>query len=368
MKRFLLLTGLLLAGLGLLDAGGGAPAEAAANMKIIGFSYRENFNPGEPVRFEVVVQNNENTAQFAEVDITLTQLGIGNEITLTPVLTGTIPAGQQATLVHAYTTTGATLNATAASATIPLGQFTVTFPLVDGNGDRSDTARGFFPLEVGNESEQLSLFPQVLDLGSVPPGRYMHPMPVEVSWSYFRFNRIRKSQPFAIRIYSDNASLFSGVKEAIHRASSAGLVHESGRYSLPMKVWDLNYGPDIQKSGWDAALAGPPPVDEDEFWVGPLLLGENPHGPFAGGIVDGRDGSLASWVRVPDLTEMTPDPITWRRLMGQDEFDLRFAGDSNRTGDFTLASPFTFYLATDAGPTAVAGRYTGTLIVELWTP
>ena len=97
-------------------------------------------------------------------------------------------------------------------------------------------------------------------------------------------------------------------------------------------------------------------MEEDVFWRGPRLL------------EGGRNFDTASWVRVPDWVDMTAEPSSWRRLIGQDPFDNRFAADANATGDFTLANPFTFYLATDAGPAAVEGNYSTDLIVELWNP
>ncbi len=65
---------------------------------------------------------------------------------------------------------------------------------------------------------------------------------------------------------------------------------------------------------------------------------------------------------------MTANPVTWRRMIGQDAYDNRFVSDANITGDFTLKSPFTFYMATEAGAAAVEGTYTATLVVELWSP
>jgi len=97
-------------------------------------------------------------------------------------------------------------------------------------------------------------------------------------------------------------------------------------------------------------------VDDDDIWIGPPLL------------EGGRNLGSASWVRIPDFRDMSVNPITWRRLIGQDPFDNRYAVDSNVTGDFTLRSPFRFYLATEAGPAAVEGSYSALLVVELWTP
>lgn len=319
-----------------------ATAARAQDLHIVSMDYRQNFHSNEPVQFTVVVQNRDAVQQFAEVDVTLTNLDTEREITLTPVLTGFVPAGETFPLVGSYL--------------IPDGLYTVSFPLFDGNGVRRDRLGGKFPIRVGSETESIRVFPEVINLGTIPPGRYMHPIPVEVRWSYFRFNQLRQGQPFAIRIYTDNAGRYQGVPGSVVKNSPAGLVHMNGRYALPLKVWNLNYGPDIQETGWDAPLAGPPPVDEDDYWLGPPLLEGT------------RNLGSASWVRVPDLVDMTSNPITWRRLIGQDAYDSRFATDLNITGDFTLLSPFTFYLATEAGPTAVEGTYTATLVVELWSP
>lgn len=314
----------------------------AQQIRIVSVDYRQHFRPNEPVQFTVVIQNDDPTVQFAEVDITLTNLDTEQEITLTPVLTGFVPAGQTLPLVGAYI--------------LQPGLYTVSFPLFDGNGVVRDRLGGKFPLRIGSETESVRVFPEVINLGTIPPGRYMHPIPVEVSWNFYRFNHLRRAQPFTIRIYTDNAARYQGIPGAVRRSSGAGLVHMSGRYVLPLKIWNLNFGPDIQETGWDASLAGPPPVDEDDYWLGPPLL-ENT-----------RSFGAAAWVRVPDFTDMTANPVTWRRMIGQDAYDNRFVSDANITGDFTLKSPFTFYLATEAGPTAVEGTYTATLVVELWSP
>lgn len=334
-----------------------SPALAQFNLRIVSVEFDSQFNPGEAVTFRVVVQNNEATAQFAEVDITLTRIGTSVEITLTPVLTVTVPAGDRSILTATYSTVDEEApSASGARTTIPKGLYTVSFPLFDGNGDRSDNVVGRFPLQVGTEAESLRVFPEVAHLGTLPPGRFMHPVPVEVRFSFFRFNRLRSQHPFNIRIYTDNAARFNGIPGALRRPAMGGLLSDDGRYVIPLKIWSLNFGPDIQGTGWDVALAGPPPVEEDTYWRGPrLLTGE-------------RNPNAASWVRVPDLAEMTANPLSWRRLIGQDPFDSRFVSDSNRTGDFTLKSPFTFYLATEAGPTAVEGHYSTELIVELWAP
>jgi len=337
-----------------------SPSFAAFNLKYTRpSSFDTHFNPGESVTFTVVIKNNEAVARFAEVDVTLVNQATGAELTLTPVITATIGALQEVTLSASYpTVASATTPSTLSGATlnIPEGSYAVSFPLFDGNGDRADSLRGKFPLHVGTETESLRVFPEAVNLGTIPPGRYMHPVPIEIRYSTFQFNRLRHDQPFAIRIYTDNAARYEGVPNALRKVSPAGLVSMDGRFVIPIKCWTLNFGPDVQESGWDGALAGPPPVDDDDLWIGPPLL------------EDKRNLGSAMWQRIPDLVDMTPNPVTWRRLVGQDQYDNRFASDANPTGDFTLRSPFTLYLATEAGPTTVEGTYAANLVVELWSP
>ena len=302
-----------------------------------------------------MVQNNTSTSQFAEVDITLTKLGTGQEITLVPVLTGTVPAKGILRLKKAD---GAISTYSLATNAVPVGPgtYTVSFPVFDGNGIKLDQVLGPYPLRVGTEEESLNVAPGIINLGLLPPGRYMYPIPVEVRWTAFLTNRQNMDQPFTIRIYTDNAARFQGVQGALHKTSPAGLISSDGKYVIPLRVWNLNYGPDSQETGWDAKLAGPPPVDEDDTWLGPPLIEGK------------RNTDASSWVRIPDFSEMNASPASWRRLIGQDPTDTRYVTESNPTGDFTLKSPFTFYLATEVGPTAVEGQYSTTLVVELWSP
>lgn len=318
----------------------------AIDLKIQSASYEQHFAQNEPIRFTVFVKNNEATSQSAEVDVTVTNIDTEAETTLTPVLTATIPAGGTSKLPGIEYKLGE-------------GIYTVSFPLFDGNGVRVDRVQGKFPIHVGKEKESLEVFPEVIALGNIPGGRYMHPTPIEVSWSFFRFNRLRVDQPFVVRLYTDNAARYRGVPNALRRGSPAGLLSMDGRYTIPLKFWTLNHGPETQVTGWDSSLAGPPPVDDDDAWRGaPLLEGK-------------RNFDMAAWIRLKDLSEMVAAPFGWSRgegLIGQDPHDVRYAVDRNVTGDFTLSSPFTLYLATEAGPTAVEGVYSATLIVELWSP
>jgi hypothetical protein len=338
---------------------GSSPALAQKKLRILSASYDQHHRPTESVTFRVIIQNNEPTNEGAELVIVATNIRTGQELTLADVGSGpgAVPAGGTFTFL---TTVPPISN----------GLYTITFLLLDGAAFRVDRLTGKFPLHIGTETESLHVFPEVIHLGTIPPGRTMFPTPIEVRWDYFRFNRTRFDQPFTIRIYTDNAARYTGIPGALRRPSAAGLVSLDGRYVLPLKVWCLNFGPDIQETGWDAALAGPPPVDDDDYWLGPPLIeGKNVAATTRyDAFVRGRNVGSAAWVRVPDWSDMTANPTSWRRLIGQDPFDNRFVSDSNVTGDFTLRSPFTFYLATEAGPTAVEGSYSATLVVELWTP
>lgn len=321
------------------------PAFAAKNLKILSFAYDQHFHPGDPIRITVQVKNNEPTTEFVEVDVTVSNISTRKETTLLPVMTSTLGPGQAQFINATYT--------------LPAGTYTISFPLFDGNGARSDRAGGKYPIHIGTETESIRVFPEVIHLGTIPPGRFMHPTPIEVTWSFFRFNRLRLDQPYVIRIYTDNAARFQGIPGALRRGSPGGLVSLDGRYSIPVKFWSLNAGPDIQETGWDSAIAGPPPVDDDNAWLGDPLLEGSRH--FGG----------TSWVRVKDRVELAAAPFGWSRgegIMGQDPHDTRYAGEKNVTGDFSLSSPFTFYLATEAGAGAVEGSYATTLVVELWTP
>ncbi len=326
-------------------------AYAQKNLKVVDFSYEQHFNPGDSIIFNVRVKNNESTAQGAELLILLTSNATG---TLTAADVGSGAGAVSAGGTFTFTVTLA--NFTLAQ---PAGVYTVLFRLLDGDGIRTDQVRGKFPIHIGSDRKLLAVFPEVLNLGVIPAGRYMHPIPLEVDWSFFDFNKLRLDQSFVIRIYTDNSARHQGVPGALRRGSPGGLVSLDGKYTIPLKVWCLNFGPDIQETGWDSSLSGPPPVDDDSAWLGPPLL------------EGGRNHDAVAWVRVKDRSEMAASPFGWSRgegVIGQDPHDVRYATDKNPTGEFTLTSPFTVYLATEAGPTAVEGIYQASLIVELWSP
>jgi len=314
----------------------------AATLRILDVAYNQHFTPGESMTFRVRAQNLEPTAQGMELLVILTNLNTGEETTPIDVGSGSVASG--ATFTFTPSTPAVT------------GLYTVTFRLLDGAAIRSDQVAGKFPLHVGTNADTLHAFPDALHLGTIPAGRSMHPIPLEIRWEFFRFNRLAIDQPFSIRMYTDNAPRYGGIKGALRPASPAGLISEDGRFTVPLKIWTANFGPDVQETGWDADSLGPPPVDDDTFWIGPLLTD------------GGREVSAVAWLRVPDVGEMSSDRGSWRRVIGQDPSDSRFVSDTNITGDFTLPSPVTVYVATEGGPTTVEGHYSTTLVVELSSP
>jgi len=159
-----------------------------------------------------------------------------------------------------------------------------------------------------------------------------------------------------MRIYTNNASRYKGIPGAILQGSPAGLVSSDGKYTTPLKIWCLNYGPDEQETGWSATLSGPPPVEEDTYWKAPLLDEGK------------RFEDKLTWERIPDYSEMTSAKSTWRNLIGQTMYDGQYVTDLNMPGDFTLSSPFSAYLAMETGSTTPRGNYSCELIVEIYSP
>jgi hypothetical protein len=192
----------------------------------------------------------------------------------------------------------------------------------------------------------------------------MYPVPFKVRYKIFIPNRIGDPQPWTIRIYTDNANKFKGLKGSVKQLPIGGLVHSSGKYVIPLRFWNLNWGPDPHLTGWDAAIQGPPPVDDDRFWKGALTDESTPDHPI-------YDHDLKPWLSIHDYSEMTVDPHTWRRAVGLFPYDGQFINPTNTIGDYGLSQspdPFEFYLAIEAGSTAVKGKYSGRIILELFSP
>jgi hypothetical protein len=329
---------------------------AARDISIINYYYATHWTPKETVTFTITLKNNESTAQTAYALFALTKQGNEPSTELYTPSTGSISSGGSATV---------TVNWTAA-----VGLYTVTIKAYDSDDKVTQTIYAPLPVHVGQTTDSVAAFPKVLDLGTLQYGRFMHPVPAEISWDFYeRSSQIRKDQPWYMRIYTDNHKRYKGIDDAIYSGrvatqgsggadamgSPAGLVSSDGKYAIPLKVWCLNYGPDVEE-GWDPTLMGPPPVKEDYYWKGPLLDNQK------------RDASRVAWEWIPDYIDMTADNNTWRKLIGQDPYDTHYVSDANPTGDFTLASPFQIFLAYETSPTAVEGKYWTDLIIEIYSP
>lgn len=333
------------------------------DVKILDIYYDSHWTPGEKPTFTLTAINNDIVINEVYYSVVLTNRSTGKEVTPYPTSPNTLIAANGGTAIISAPTASTQWTATA-------GSYTVTFILYRTSDDKElDRKYGTFTLEVGYTTDYVSAFPDFLDLGTLQYGRYMHPVPIEVSWSFYSRNFMRKGHPWYMRIYTDNHKRFKGIEGAIYRgrtvvmeggstsafASPAGLISEDGRYTIPLKVWCLNFGPDVEE-GWDPNLQGPPPVKDDYYWKGPKLDSGK------------RDLFRVAWEWIPDYEDMTTDPYTWRRLIGQDPYDTHFVSDSNPSGDFTLPSPFQIYIAYETSPTAVVGKYSTDLIIEIYSP
>ncbi|MDD5449358.1 MAG: hypothetical protein PHO42_02010 [Candidatus Omnitrophica bacterium] len=337
----------------------------AVNLKIIDYHYDTHFIPGEKTRFSATVKNNEASASpLVNLSIILTNIATGVSID---------PAAEALnnTIFGNTTSTIETADVIGGDWKTIAGLCSVSISILDtSTGTRYDRVYGTEPVHVGTAVDSVAAFPRVLDLGALQYGRYMHPVPIEISWSFFGYSsQIRKDHPWYMRIYTDNHRKYRGIDGAVYsqrietqgyegasaHGSFAGLVSSDGKYTIPLKIWCLNFGPDVEE-GWDTNLLGPPPVKEDYYWKGPLLDNGK------------RDYSRAAWARIPDYTDMSADPATWRRLIGQDPYDTHYVSDSNPTGDFTLTSPFQAFIAYETSPASVMGKYSTDLILEIYSP
>ena len=357
----------------------------ALSGRIIANNYLTHYSPGQAVTFTVTFQNTAAVLDNVYLDVVLTNRATGAEelINLPP----NVYPGSDTRDINAGETVVLTTNADVPFAqgggglasgrrglnwTARAGSYTVTLIVYSTGGGNPELARvsGAVTINVGSNVDSVASFPRVLDLGTLQYGRYMHPVPIEINWNFFSYSdQVRKAHPWYMRIYTDNHKRYQGVDGAIYAgrtatqesgsvsaiASPAGLISEDGRYTISLKIWCLNFGPDVEE-GWDTNALGPPPVTEDYYWKGPLLdSGE-------------RDRSRVAWERIPDYIDMTADSGTWRKLIGQDPYDTHYASDSNPAGDFTLTSPFQVFIAYETSPVSVMGKYSADLIIEIYSP
>lgn len=321
------------------------PSFAARNVRIIDYNYDTHFSIGETVTFSITLKNNEAfiTNPYGLFVVTKQGATTGIENYTAATVLG---AGATAVLTKTWAAVEGLY-----SVTIKAYEESVPGDIV------TQTIYAPLAIHVGSTTDSVAAFPRVIDLGTLQYGRYMHPMPFEVNWSFYsRSTQVRKDHPWYMRLYTDNHRRYEGISGAIYSATSpAGLVSSDGKYTIPLKIWCLNYGPGVE-DGWDTSLLGPPPIKEDSYWKGPLLdTGK-------------RDDSRANWSRIPDYIDMTADPGTWRKLIGQDPYNTQYVSDSNLTGDFTLSSPFQVFIAYETSPTAVVGKYSTDLILEIYSP
>lgn len=342
---------------------GCSSSACAATTRIKDYSYSTFYRAGEATTFKVLIQNESTAAQTRYINVVLTNRSTLAEITPYPATAAFVVPASSTLWVTTSLNNWTTVN----------GKYTVTIILYNAADVEQHRVSGTEIIEVGDAEEYVSAFPNVIDFGALPYGRYMYPNPVKIHWNFFLKNELRKAQPWYMRIYTDNMTRYKGIEGAVYdsrrlittskvwvrseyEGSPAGLVSSDGKYAIPLRVWCLNYGPDWDEMGWSPTLLGPPPVNDDYVWNGPELD-------------DGkRDPDRRVWLRVPDHMDMTADSRSWRNLIGKDPFNRNFTGDNNPTGDFTLDSPFDLYFATETSPTTVIGKYSGKLIIEIYTP
>jgi len=359
-KKFFIITGIFIS---LFVLSAPAFSERAPEYYISDYSYSTHFSPGETVSVDIEITNNTGTA----LDDWYVNVILTNQVTGVETVYLNTGIFDLAANSSAWEPTDST------TWTAVAGRYSATIILYNKPGTAQHRVYGEEPIRVGTPVDYVSAFPNMIDLGVLPYGRYMLPNPIRISWDFYTKNRLRRDHPWYMRIYTDNAAKYRGIDDAIYnnrRAfftskiwvrthvenGPAGLVSSDGKYTLPLRIWCLNYGPDVEEMGWSTTILGPPPVNDDYVWKGPLLD-------------DGkRDNDRRAWLWIPDYTDMTSDRRTWRSLIGRDPYNANYVTDSNPGGDFTLDNPFDIYLATEASALTVMGKYTGKLILEIYTP
>lgn len=310
--------------------------------------------PGTRHRFTLRVRNTGNTSVFVYGGIFLTRQGSQTfEIYPTPAPVITIRRNQRLRI---------NIDVTLPSLE---GSYSVAMALFNSFDDsRVATFFGSYPLRIGRPKQAINVQPSRLTFGTLHRGRFMYPIPLKVRYDIFNPNRLGDEQPWALRIYTDNANRFSGLKGSVRKLSMTGMVHSSGKYTIPIKFWTLNWGPDAHSSGWDGVLQGPPPIEEDDFWRGPLLDESTPYKEV-------RDYDRQPWLSIPDISDQPTDRSSWRNLVGVFLYSGQFLNPTNLSGDFTLSvppEPFDMYLACEISESSVHGKYSGRIILELFSP
>jgi len=318
------------------------------------YYYRKTALPGTLHRFTLRVRNTGNATVFVYGGIFLTRQGVQTfEI---------YQAGAPVYQIRRNQRTTVNIDITLPSLE---GSYSVQMALFHTFDDsRAATFFGSYPLKIGRPKQGINAHPSRLTFGTLHKGRFMYPIPIKVRYDIFAPNSLGDEHPWALRIYTDNANTFTGIKGTVRKLSMTGLVHSSGKYTIPIKFWTLNWGPDAHSSGWDGLLQGPPPVEEDDFWRGPLLDESSPDKEV-------RDFDRQPWLSIPDLSDIPTDRGSWRSLVGVFPYSGQYLNFTNLTGDFTLSvppEPFDMYLACEIGESSVHGKYRGRVILELFSP
>ncbi|MCB1196277.1 hypothetical protein KDK77_08835 [bacterium] len=323
------------------------------------YFYPKTALPGSTITFSARIRNIGSTGVFVYGGVLLTnqKTNVTSEL-YPPPGTFTLPAGGRTQITLAITLKDAT-----SGLNLEDGSYTVAMLIFNAFTDvRIHTIFGGFPLLIGTPGQGLNIHPSRITFGTLRYGRFMYPIPIKIRYKMFLPNQLSDIQPWAMRIYTENAHKFTGIPGSIRQLSPSGLVHSSGKYAIPIKFWNLNWGPDAHTTGWEAGLEGPPPVEDDMYWKG-VFTDESTDAKFF--------FDLKPWLSIPDFEDMTVEPDTWKRMVGVFTYDGQFVNPENKTGDYQLSTPpdhFDVYLAVEIGSTAVHGKYSGRLIVEIISP
>lgn len=325
--------------------------QADAAFSVSSYHYKKTARPGENIVITLRVFNN--TAAMSMYTITTV-------LTTRSTLSFEFSSGLIVTRANERDTVTISVQAPQEE-----GVYSVSLILDGSLGGIAQVLRqyGTYPIVIGNPRQSINAHPSRVNFGRLHEGRFMYPIPIKIRYKVFSFNDLGDVNPWTIRIYSDNANKYTGIG-ALTKLSPAGLVHSSGKYAVQLKFWNLNWGPDAHATGWDPELQGPPPIEDDLFWKGALLDESTPEKNL-------YDVERQPWLRIHDYSEMTNDIHHWRRCVGVYTYDGQFINPTNTTGDFTLSvppDPFEIYLAVEIGSTAVRGKYTGRLVLELFSP
>ena len=141
--------------------------------------------------------------------------------------------------------------------------------------------------------------------------------------------------PWIMRAYTENLHV-SGIGGSLHVPPPAGLVSEDGQFVVPLFISSPSFGAEGGRRI--------PDLSEPEYM--PYAPDPDPgHASYTDCILLGIDPRNGAWVAGPD--------------------GLLHTADDNFIGDNTVATPFEMVLQADVPPSAVRGKYTATLYIEI---